>query len=152
MRAQDSEGHVVNTASLFGLVSVPWTGIYNVTKHAIVTLSETLHHELTLTGSKLKVSVLCPAGVNARLMDGDRNRPAELLNPAPQTSPQGEMIERAIREFLATGLAPEQVADYVFNAIRDEKFYILTHPEWKGAIRTRMENILEERNPTQPVS
>jgi NAD(P)-dependent dehydrogenase (short-subunit alcohol dehydrogenase family) len=148
MRAQDSEGHIVNTASLFGLVSIPWTGIYNVTKHAIVTLSETLHHEFTLTGSKLKVSVLCPEAVNTRLIDSDRNRPAEFLNPARETSPQGEMIERAFREFLAAGLAPEQVADHVFNAIRDEKFYILTHPETKDRVRARMEDILEERNPT----
>jgi len=154
MRAQDTEGHIVNTASMAGLASIPWTGIYNVTKHAIVTLSETLYHELTLTGSKLKVSVLCPGWVNTRLMDGDRNRPAELLNPAPETtSPQSEMIERAIREFLAAGLDSEQVADHVFNAIRDEKFYILTHPEMKDGIRTRMEDILEERNPTyRPVS
>ncbi len=148
MRAQDSEGHIVNTASLFGLVSIPWTGIYNVTKHAIVTLSETLHHEFTLTGSKLKVSVLCPEAVNTRLIDSDRNRPAELLNPARETSPQSVMIERAFREFLATGLAPEQVADHVFNAIRDEKFYIMTHPETKDRVRARMEDILEERNPT----
>ncbi len=149
MRAQDTEGHIVNTASLLGLASMPWTGIYNVTKHAIVTLSETLYHELTLTGSKLKVSVLCPAWVNTRLIDSDRNRPAELLNPTPETvSPQGEMIERAVREFLAAGLAPERVADHVFNAIRDERFYILTHPETKDGIRTRMEDILEERNPT----
>jgi NAD(P)-dependent dehydrogenase (short-subunit alcohol dehydrogenase family) len=152
MRAQDTECHIVNTSSMAGLASVPWLGIYNVTKHAIVTLSETLYHELTLTGTKLKVSVLCPAWVNTRLMDSDRNRPAELLNPTPETmSPQTEMIERAIREFLATGLASEQVADHVFNAIRDEKFYILTHPEMKDGIRTRMEDILEERNPTQPV-
>jgi len=152
MRAQDTEGHIVNTASLLGLASIPWTGIYNVTKHAIVTLSETLHHELTLTGSKLKVSVLCPAWVNTRLADSDRNRPAELLDPTAETSPQGEMIERAIREFLAAGLDSEQVADHVFNAIRDEKFYILTHPEWKDRIRTRMEDILDERKPTyQPV-
>ncbi len=152
MRAQDTEGHIVNTASLAGLVSVPWMGIYNVTKHAIVTLSETLHHELTLTGAKVKVSVLCPAWVNTRLADADRNRPAELLNPAEETSPQAEMVERAIREFLATGLAPQQVADAVFDAMRDEKFYILTHPEGNEAIAARMQDILEGRSPThQPV-
>jgi short-subunit dehydrogenase len=152
MRAQDSECHIVNTASLAGLVSVPFMGIYNVTKHAIVTLSETLYHELTLTGSKVKVSVLCPAWVNTRLADSDRNRPAELLNPTAETTPQSEMVEHALREFLATGLPAEQVADAVFNAVRDEKFYILTHPEGNGAIAIRMQDILEGRSPThQPV-
>jgi len=152
MREQDTEGHIVNTASLAGLVSLPWMGVYNVTKHAIVTLSETLHHELTLTGAKLKVSVLCPAWVNTRLADADRNRPAELLDPTAETSPQGEMIELAIREFLAAGLPAEQIADAVFNAIRDERFYILTHPEGQEAIEARMQDILEARNPTyQPV-
>lgn len=152
MRAQDSECHIVNTASLAGLVSVPFMGIYNVTKHAIVTLSETLHHELTLTGAKVKVSVLCPAWVNTRLADSDRNRPAGLTNAAETKSPQSEMVEMALRGFLATGLPSEQVADAVFNAVRDEEFYILTHAEGNEAIATRMQDILEGRSPThQPV-
>ncbi len=152
MRAQDTEGHIVNTASLAGLVSVPWMGVYNVTKHAIVTLSETLHHELTLSGTKLKVSVLCPAWVNTALADSDRNRPAELTDAAQTKSPQSEMVEMALREFLATGLPPAQVADAVLEAIRDEKFYILTHPEGNEVIKARMQDILEGRTPTyQPV-
>jgi NAD(P)-dependent dehydrogenase (short-subunit alcohol dehydrogenase family) len=148
MRAQDTEGHIVNTASLAGLVSVPWMGIYNVTKHAIVTLSETLHHELTLSGTKLKVSVLCPAWVNTRLADADRNRPAELTDAGATKSPQTEMVEMAIREVLAAGLPSEQVADAVLDAIRDERFYILTHPEGQEVIETRMQDILQGRNPT----
>ena len=116
----------------------------------MVTLSEALHHELTLSGSKVKVSVLCPAWVNTRIMDADRNRPAELRNDPSQemTSPQTEMVEQAVRQLVATGLTSEQVADHVLNAIRDEKFYIITHPEWKDRVRIRMEDILEERNPT----
>ncbi len=151
MLAQDSEGHIVNTASGAGLHSRLWLAIYCVTKHAVVTLSETLYHELTMTGAKVKVSVLCPAYVNTRIADSDRNRLAELRNdPARETrSPQEEAMEQAFRQLLATGLTPEQVADHVFNAIRDEKFYIITHPETKDRVRARMEDILEERNPSR---
>jgi len=148
MRAQDTEGHIVNTASMAGLASAPWMGIYNVTKHAVVTLSETLYQELALMGVNVKVSVLCPAWVDTRLMDADRNRPAELQNPAQEAGgAQPDPIREVVRQLLATGLSPERVAEDVFKAIRDEKLYILTHPEFKEAIRTRMENILEERNP-----
>jgi len=152
MRAQDTECHIVNTASLAGLVSTPWMGIYNVTKHAIVTLSETLHHELTLSGTKLKVSVLCPAWVKTALADSDRNRPAELTDADVPKSPQSEMVEMALRQFLATGLPAEQVADAVLDAITNEKFYILTHPEGTPFIEARMQDILQGRNPTyEPV-
>ena len=148
MRAQDTEGHIVNTASMAGLVSAPWMGVYNVTKHAVVTLSETLYQELGLMGAKVKISVLCPAWVDTKLMDADRNRPAELQNAAQEAGgAQPDAIREAIRQLLVAGLSPEQVAEDVFKAIRDEKLYILTHPEFKEAIRTRMENILEERNP-----
>jgi NAD(P)-dependent dehydrogenase (short-subunit alcohol dehydrogenase family) len=152
MRAQDTEGHIVNTASAAGLVSPPWMGIYNVTKHAIVTLSETLHHELALTGTKIKVSVLCPAWVNTRLADADRNRPATLANePAGGAAPP-DALKEAIRQLLKTGLTTEQIANDVLTAIRDEKLYIVAPPEVKDAVRTRMEDILEGRNPVyQPV-
>ncbi len=152
MRAQDSEGHIVNTASAAGLVSPPWMGIYNVTKHAIVTLSETLHHELALMGTKIKVSVLCPAWVNTRLVDADRNRPAELANEPVEGHAQPDALKEAIRQLLKTGLTTEQVADDVLTAIRDEKLYIVAPPEVKDAVRTRMEDIIEGRNPVyQPV-
>ncbi len=152
MRAQDTEGHVVNTASAAGLVSPPWMGIYNTTKHAIVALSETLHHELALTGTKIKVSVLCPAWVNTRLADADRNRPAELANEPVGGVAQPDALKEAIRQLLKTGLTTEQIADSVLTAIRDEKLYIVAPPEVKDAVRTRMEDILEGRNPVyQPV-
>jgi len=149
MLAQDSEGHIVNTASMAGVVSSPG-GIYPVTKHAVVALSETLYHELTLTGAKLKVSVLCPGFVNTRILEAARNRPAELQNEPAQrkASPQEEAVLQLIRQAVQAGMPPAHVADIVFQAIRDEKFYILSHPEWKEAIRTRMEDLLQERNPT----
>ncbi len=150
MLGQDTEGHIVNTASGAGLHSGPWLAIYSVTKHGVVTLSEALHHELALSGAKVKVSVLCPATVNTQIADAERNRAAGLRNePGQDTrSPQMQAMEQAFRHLLATGLTPEQVADHVFNAIRDEKFYIITHPETKERVRTRMEDILNEREPT----
>jgi NAD(P)-dependent dehydrogenase (short-subunit alcohol dehydrogenase family) len=149
MLAQASEGHIVNTASMAGVVSSPG-GIYPVTKHAIVALSETLYHELTLTGAKVKVSVLCPGLVNTRILDSTRNRPADLQNEVVQrkASPEEEAVLQLMHQAVEAGMPPPQVADIVFKAIRDEKFYIFSHPEWKEAIRTRMEDVLQERNPT----
>jgi NAD(P)-dependent dehydrogenase (short-subunit alcohol dehydrogenase family) len=150
MLKQNSEGHIVNTASMAGLISGPGLGIYKVTKHGVVTLSETLYHELTLTGAKIKVSVLCPGWVHTQILASARNRPAELQNAPDEEvmNPGTEMMMQFARQALESGMPPQQVADIVFQAIRDEKFYILTHPEWKGAVRVRVEDILEGRNPT----
>ncbi|MBI3733152.1 MAG: SDR family NAD(P)-dependent oxidoreductase [Chloroflexi bacterium] len=145
MLQQNSEAHIVNTASMAGLVSGAGMGVYNVTKHAVVTLSETLQRDLEQQGAKIKVSVLCPGWVNTRIADSNRNRPAELQNDplederrAAANIIQGE----AIRQLLRNGLSPEQVADLVFEAIRSEKLYILTHPDWKPMVRSRLEAIL----------
>lgn len=150
MLQQGTEGHVVNTASGAGLHTRPWLSMYCATKHAVVALSEVLHYDLALSGSKVKVSVLCPATVNTQIADSERNRPAQLENEPGQEakSPQMEAMEQMFRQLLTTGLSPEQVADHVFSAIRDERFYIITHPETKDRVRARMEDILEERNPT----
>ena len=148
MLQQGTEGHIVNTASLAGLVSVPWLGIYNVTKHAVVTFSETLYRELAATGAAVKVSVLCPAWVRTRLADADRNRPAELQNPEREKNAQELAIEQAVRGFLDSGISTEEVADAVVSAIEEERLYILTHPQSIEAVRTRMEDILENRNPS----
>ncbi|MDO8616780.1 MAG: SDR family NAD(P)-dependent oxidoreductase [Dehalococcoidia bacterium] len=146
MLRQGTEAHVVNTASLAGLITGPFLGIYAVTKHAVVALSESLYQELALAGSKVHVSVLCPAWVNTRLMDAGRNRP-----PNYRTEDGGEPgqdpITQAVRGLLATGLSPETIAEHVVNAIREEKLYILTHPEFKDGIKARMDNILAGTNP-----
>ncbi len=150
MLQQGTEGHIVNTASGAGLHTRPYLSMYCGTKHAVVALSEVLHYDLALSGAKVKVSVLCPATVNTQIADSERNRPAQLANePGQETkSPQMEVMEQAFRQLLTTGLSPEQVAHHVFDAIRDEKFYIITHPETKDKVRARMEDILEERDPT----
>jgi NAD(P)-dependent dehydrogenase (short-subunit alcohol dehydrogenase family) len=151
MIAQDTECHVVNTASLAGLVSPPMMGIYCVSKHGVVTLSEVLYHELTQRSAQVKVSVLCPGFVNTRIMDSARNRPAELQTEETE-SPEQAALRQMFREWIENGMPPAQVAECVFNAMREDRFYILTHPESQNAVRLRMEDILQERNPTNPRS
>ncbi len=147
MLKQKSEGHVVNTASMAGMISGPGLSIYCVTKHAVVTLSECLHHELTTAGAKVKVSVLCPGWVATGIADSDRNRPQALKN-AVAGKPQDDVIEKLARQLISSGIPPEKVADLVFKAIEEEKFYIFTHPGMKDLIRLRMDEILGEKTPT----
>ncbi len=151
MLAQDTEGHIVNTASSAGLITSSGLGIYKVSKHGVVTLSETLACELAAHGARLKASVLCPEWVNTRILDAERNRPQALQN-APEeqnTSPEIAAVVQAMREWLAQeGLPPSRVAERVFDAIRQEQFYIFTHPNTKYGVQLRMEDILQERMPT----
>jgi NAD(P)-dependent dehydrogenase (short-subunit alcohol dehydrogenase family) len=146
MLRQGGEGHIVNTASVAGLTSSPFMSIYNVAKHAVATLSETLHKDLGLLGAPIKVSVLCPGFVRTRIMDAERNRPASLQNPTPaQHDPHMEEMARAA---IAAGLPPEEAAAQVVDAVRNERFYVLTHPKFVADVRERMEDIIEGRNPT----
>ena len=143
------EGHVVNTASVAGLISPPGMGAYNVTKHAVVALSESLYHDLRLRGSPVGVSVLCPAYVPTGIADSERNRPRELLNPAKSPSKEETMLKKAV----ASGkLSADDVARAVVAAVKEERFYVLTHPRMKGAIRARMEDVLDERAPRNPLA
>ena len=150
MLEQADECHIVNTASMAGLVSGPALGVYKVTKHGVVSLSETLCCELAAVTPNVKVSVLCPAGVNTNVMDSERNRPAELRNASAGQSahPAVRQSEEMLRRLVATGMPPSEVAAAVFDAIRDGRFYILTHPTWKPLVRKRMEDILQERTPS----
>jgi NAD(P)-dependent dehydrogenase (short-subunit alcohol dehydrogenase family) len=149
MEAQASEAHIVNTASIAGLIT-GGLGIYTVSKHAVVALSETLYGELMEQKSKIGVSVLCPGWTRTRILDSERNRPTEMQNAQePPVTAKGAERAAQVRQLIAEGLLPEQVADMTFDAIRGNKFYILTHPDMKPAIRRRMDNILEERNPSR---
>jgi NAD(P)-dependent dehydrogenase (short-subunit alcohol dehydrogenase family) len=146
-----NEGHIVNTASVAGLISPPGSGAYNVTKHAVVTLSESLYHDLRERGSDVGVSVLCPAYVPTRITESERNRPRELL--VSEKSDQTLAREAMLRKAVASGkISADQVAQAVVAAVKEERFYILTHPRIKGAIRARMEDILEERAPRNPMA
>jgi NAD(P)-dependent dehydrogenase (short-subunit alcohol dehydrogenase family) len=153
MIAQDTPCQIVNTASIQGLLSYhPLTASYQVTKHAVVALSEQLFHELALRGRKVKVAVLCPGWVKTRIGDSGRNRPPALQVESAEAAPD-PIYETAFRQCcqaLEEGASPDQVAEAVFTAIQEEKFYILPHAEWKVEVRTRMEDILAERNPTIP--
>jgi NAD(P)-dependent dehydrogenase (short-subunit alcohol dehydrogenase family) len=149
MIEQDEESHIVNTASGAGLHTRPWLAMYCASKHAVVALSESLHHELALMGTKTKVSVLCPAVVNTRIGESERNRPASLSNQADDGNPaQMQAMEQAFRAMLASGLAPGDVATAVLEAIRAERFYVITHEETKAMVGARMGDIVEGRNPT----
>jgi NAD(P)-dependent dehydrogenase (short-subunit alcohol dehydrogenase family) len=141
------EGHVVNTASIAGLTSAPLMGPYNVSKHGVVTLSETLAAELALHGSPVKVSVLCPGWVNTRIHEADRNRPPELQPDQDADQTMAEMGRQILGNLIASGLPPSEVASRVLDAIREERFYILTHPDMTPMVRHRMEDILEGRTP-----
>ncbi len=148
MMAKGEEGHIVNTASVAGLLSQPGLATYNASKHAVVTISEGLHHDLALRQSKIKVSVLCPAWVKTRIAESERNRTQGSKTDPTKLDPVTAQIGMAVINAVQHGIAPEQVADDVFAAVEAERFYILTHPQIKPAIQVRMEDILNERSPT----
>jgi NAD(P)-dependent dehydrogenase (short-subunit alcohol dehydrogenase family) len=141
--SQNEEAHVVNTASMAGLVTMPLCSMYNVSKQGVVALSESLAHDLALVGAKVKVSVLCPGFVNTRIVDADRNRPE-----GGPPSAMAQQVQGLLRQAVAAGLDPSQVADDVVSAIHDERFYIFTHPPFLKQVRQRMEGILAQQNPT----
>lgn len=143
MVERGEEGHVINTAAAAGLVPLLNTGVYNVSNHAVVALSETLHHELALVGAKVKVSVVCPGFVNTRLHESARHRPAA----AGEAPPTDEHWQAELRRAVTGGLPPELVAHRVMEAIHDERLYVLTHPELKAALQRRVGEIIDERNP-----
>lgn len=149
MLEQGTDCHIVNTASILGLTTSPGMGLYNVTKHGVVSLSETLHHELAQQNSKIKVAVLCPGFVNTRIMESCRNRPSSLIDDPDAMPPSADNneLEQHLREAVKAGLSPEEVADCIFSAIREDRFYIFTHPEGKDRVRHRMTDMLEDRVP-----
>jgi NAD(P)-dependent dehydrogenase (short-subunit alcohol dehydrogenase family) len=145
MLAQKDDCHIVNTASVAGLLSLPGSSAYCVTKHGVVTLSECLRHELRLEGAKIGVSVLCPAFVPTAIFESDRNRPKELAATNPLAKPYEEAGRRAVA---AGRLTAADVARITLEAIAAGRFYILPHPKIKAAVETRMRDILDERDPT----
>jgi NAD(P)-dependent dehydrogenase (short-subunit alcohol dehydrogenase family) len=143
---EQGEGHIVNTASMAGLVSAPLMGVYNVSKHGVVTLSETLAAELQMVGAtEVGVSVLCPGWVRTRIHEAGRNRP-------PSEEPTAvETMDENMREFIAGviagGLDPSDVAAMVVHAIKTGSFYVLTHPDWAHFVTERTDRIVAGKNP-----
>lgn len=156
MLKQDTECYIVNTASIFGLITPPYSGPYAVSKHGIVILSESLYYELAMMGNKnIGISVLCPGAVRTKIMDSERNRPKELQNEPFQemgmADPAIQAYTQNLTQAIENGIPPEEVADIVFNSIQEKKFYILPNAEpFVPMIQTRMKAILQQRNPTNP--
>lgn len=150
MLAQNVECHIVNTASTAGLVVGGPMAPYSVTKHAVVALSESLYLSLQRRGSLVKVSVLCPGLVRTNILNAERNRPADLKNQPIKMAPEMQAGLNAMKAAFAAAMPPSRVADMVFDAIKDERFYILTHPEWMGVIQMRTEALLRTENPRDP--
>ncbi len=150
MLAQENACHIVNTASIEGLWARPGHAPYQVSKHGIVCLSEVLYQDLKFDGAKIGVSVLCPGAVDTNIVDSWRNRPEHLRNQLPPNyQPNKEMLARAqeLRNSFKTGMTRTECAALVFDAIRSESLYVITHKELKGYVRDRMNNILDEHNP-----
>ncbi len=150
MLAQNEECHIVNTASVAGLVNGAFGGIYAMSKQAVVSISETLYNEVNFFTKQIGVSVLCPGYVRTNIMDSARNRPGNLPGPGVPLTKEQQAIGQKIRDKVDSGMPAEEVAGLVFDAIREGKFYINTHPEMKDAIRQKAEDIIAERNPRLP--
>jgi NAD(P)-dependent dehydrogenase (short-subunit alcohol dehydrogenase family) len=143
------EGHVVNTASMAGLLASPGMAAYCASKHAVVAISESLYRDLELTGSQVGVSVLCPGFVNTRIADAARNWPARLgPPPAVDDTPIADLVRAALEARIAGGMPPAEVADKVFDAVVTRRFWVLPHAdEYAAHVRSRFANAVEGRNP-----
>ena len=149
--AQDPawQGHIVNTASMAGLLNAPNMGIYNVSKHAVVALSETLYQDLALVTDQISASVLCPYFVPTGISQSHRNRPADA---APAKPTRSQLIGQAMSDkAVGSGrVSAADVAQKVFDAVAAGQFYIYSHPKAIGSVQVRLEDILLARNPTDP--
>ena len=137
---QAGEGHIINTASSAGLQASPDIGPYNVAKFGVVALTETLQLELLQEGSKIRSSVLCPGAIATRIGESERNRP----QAAAETETNQRFHEMA-GEVVARGHSPESVAERIVSAIREQEFWILTHPKWIEVLRRRIEGMEDGR-------
>lgn len=144
---EQGEGHIVNTASMAGLVALPGAAPYNVTKHGVVALSEGLFIELTSSGSPVRVSALCPGFVRTNLMEGQTWQERLGREPTPTSNPMGVMIDGLLRQGVESGIDPDTVASEVVDAIRTERFWILTHPEMRQSPVERMQRAATQENP-----
>jgi NAD(P)-dependent dehydrogenase (short-subunit alcohol dehydrogenase family) len=142
---EQGEGHIVNTASIAGLIVAPFLGPYNATKQAVVAISETLFKDLQTVAAPVGVSVLCPGFVQTSIAVSDRNRPD--WAPVRDTTGTAE-LQGVVQNLVDDGIPPATVADRVIDAVRTNTFYILTHPELDIAITTRFDDIVQGRSPS----
>jgi NAD(P)-dependent dehydrogenase (short-subunit alcohol dehydrogenase family) len=143
------EGHIVNTASMAGLLTPPNMGVYNVSKHAVVALTETLYQDLKLVSDQVTASVLCPYFVPTGIHLSERNRPGDLAAEQPTRS---QMVAQAMSEKAVTSgkVTAAEVAQFVLDAVAAQRFYIYSHPQALGNVQTRLEDVVQGRNPTDP--
>jgi NAD(P)-dependent dehydrogenase (short-subunit alcohol dehydrogenase family) len=149
MLKQDTECHIVNTASMAGLMGGTTNACYSVTKFGVVALTENLYQDLLAANAKIGVSVLCPGFVNTNIFDSGRNRPDHLSNAEAEAQPTPEQAARIemFKEILRTGMQPEDLANIVFDAIRENRLFILTHDSFKPFVTERANNIVNGVNP-----
>jgi NAD(P)-dependent dehydrogenase (short-subunit alcohol dehydrogenase family) len=147
--AQKAGGHIVNTASMAGLLNPPNMGVYNASKHAVVAMSETLYQDLQLVSDQITASVLCPFFVPTGITESQRNRPEALAADKPTRS---QLIGKAMNDrAVGSGkVSAADVARFVFDAVAEKRFYIYSHPKSLASVQTRLEDIMQARNPTDP--
>lgn len=149
MAAQDSECHIVNTSSMAALTAMPYSGIYHMTKHAVLGLSESLYHELAFHVPNVKVSVLCPEAINTGISASERNRPSAYSRDGDIVESDARtIVSEALTDSVAVGIGPEVMAQRVFDGIVAERFYLLSEEAWRDAANTRLDDIRLARNPT----
>ncbi len=144
------EGHIVNTASMAGLLNAPTMGVYNVSKHAVVSLSETLYHDLQLVDAPIGASVLCPYFVPTGISQSHRNRPADVAMDAAPTASQKAAQAMTVKAVESGKVSAADVSRLTFEAIRNGQFYIYSHPGALGGVAERMGDIVNQRNPGDP--
>jgi NAD(P)-dependent dehydrogenase (short-subunit alcohol dehydrogenase family) len=143
------EGHIVNTASMAGMLNPPNMGVYNASKHAVVSISETLYQDLSLVSEQVHAHVLCPYFVPTGIQSSERNRPGELTDSLTKPT-RSQLIAHAMTsKAVSSGkVSAAQVAQKVFDALRDKRFYIFSHPQSLGGVQKRLEDVMLLRNPT----
>lgn len=144
------EGHIVNTASMAGLLNAPAMGVYNVSKHAVVSLSETLYQDLQLVGAPIGASVLCPYFVPTGISQSHRNRPEDVRMTQGPTSSQLAAQAMTDKAVSSGKVSAQDVAEITFKAIANGDFYIYSHPGALAGVRERMEHIVAGTNPGDP--
>jgi NAD(P)-dependent dehydrogenase (short-subunit alcohol dehydrogenase family) len=144
-------GHVVNTASMAGLLNAPNMGVYNVSKHAVVSLSETLHQDLSLVTEQVHAHVLCPFFVPTGIAQSHRNRPAEMSDAGARATASQKIAQAMSDKAVGSGkVSAADVAAKVFDAMARRQFYVYSHPHALGTVQTRLEDVMLGRNPSDP--
>lgn len=145
------QGHIVNTASMAGLLNAPNMGVYNVTKHAVVSMSETLFQDLALVTEQVHAHVLCPFFVPTGIHRSERNRPQDFQDRQAKPT-RSQLIAQAMSEKAVSSgrVTAAQVAQFVFDAMAEDRFYVFSHPHALGTVQVRLEDVMLRRNPTDP--